>query len=628
MLIQEMRNRSHGIMAKIIVAMIFVVFALFGFGSITTFLVPVPKVASVNGDDITEQQMLIAVERSRSAILSDGTTSPADIDEDELRKTVLDDLVERKVLTQFVDDMGFFVSDARLDQDIVNTPSFQVDGKFNADRFQLLLRSAGYSPLGYREVIREDRKFRQINYGISASEFVTPVEADRLAELSRQIRDVAYLTISLDDLKKDAVLDAGTVEQYYNANVNDFVTEESVDLNYVEIKRQDLADEVNVEEADLKVFYETEKDNYKTPAERQPAHILIEVSDTVSEADAKAKIDEIYARIKGGEEFAAVAKEVSEDPGSALNGGDLGMNARGAFVEPFEEALYSLSVNQISEPVLSEFGYHLVKLLAVQEEVVPGFEALAEKLEREYRLLKAEEIFVEKSAKLSELAYESPDLEGIAAELDLKLLSSGFVGRSTETGVVANKQIMDAAFSPDLLVDGNNSDLIELDADHHIVVRVKEHKQSQMQELSEVEEEIHGILINQVSRVKAVVQMEEALELLKGGSITRFVADTVASKWVVEAGLDRQSTKLDQQILGVAFRLPRPAEGKKSLGSIVLDNGDAVVVSVSKVSTDESRDITDIEMDGLARFMESNRGRFTFSELRQGLKSAADIEHL
>jgi peptidyl-prolyl cis-trans isomerase D len=615
-------------MAKIIVAMIFVVFALFGFGSITTFLVPVPKVASVNGDDITEQEMLIAVERSRSAILSDGTTSPADIDEDELRKTVLDDLVERKVLSQFVDDMGFFVSDSRLDQDIVNTPSFQAEGKFDADRFQLLLRSAGYTPLGYREVIREDRKFRQINYGISASEFVTPVEADRLAELSRQIRDVAYLTISVDELKKDVILEEGAVEQYYNNNVNDFVTEESVDLNYVEVKRQDLADEVIMEEADLKAFYETEKDNYKTPEERQPAHILIEVSDTVSEADAKARIDEIYARIKGGEEFAAVAKEVSEDPGSAQVGGDLGLNARGAFVEPFEEALFKLSVNQISEPVLSEFGYHLIKLLAVQEEVVPTYDELAEKLEREYRLLQAEEIFVEKSAKLSELAYESPDLGGIAAELDLKLLSSGFVGRSTETGIFANQQIMDAAFSPDLLVDGNNSDLIELDADHHIVVRVREHKQSQLQELSAVEEEIHAILVDQISRDKAVAQMDEALKLLKSGSITRYVADTVGSKWVVEPGIERQSAKLDQQILGVAFRLPRPAEGQKSLGSIVLDNGDAVVVSVSKVSEDETREITEIEMDGLVRFMESNRGRLTFTELRQGLKSSADIEHL
>lgn len=626
MLIQEMRNRSHGIVAKFIVGMIIIVFALFGFGSITTFLVPVPKVASVNGDAIEEQEMLNAVKRQRSILLSNSQSRPEDIDDDRLRQMVLSDLIDRKLLNQAASDLGLYFSDRKLDEDMLRTPSFQIDGEFNADQFRLLIRSAGYTPLSYREVIRQESKSRQINHGFAASEFVTPSEINLAASLSQQLRNIAYLPIKIENVRHDVNIDEQAIVEYYASHRSEFVTEEEIDLEYLEIRKADLTEEVVYEQSELRSFYEEAMAGYVQPEERRAAHILIEVNAEVTAAQAKEKIEAIYKRIVGGEAFAAVAKETSEDPGSAELGGDLGYNPQGTFVEAFEEALDNLTPGQLTEPVLSEFGYHLIKLMGIKEAVVPLFDELAEKLDKDYRLLKAEELFVARSSKLSELAYEFPDLEGIAIELGLSVETTGWVSRSVTEGFAANSQVMNAAFSDDLLKDGNNSDLIEIDTDYHVVVRVKDHKPSDAKEFTVVQSEIRDILIEAAARAKVIETAEEALVLLKSGSITRFVADNAGSRWVVLDGISRQQRELDPQITLAAFRLARPAEGEKTVGSTILGNGDAVVISVTKVINKDASKLPEAEKKGLSGLLAAGKGNLAYTEFRNGLKVSADIE--
>jgi peptidyl-prolyl cis-trans isomerase D len=628
MLIQELRNRSHGIVAKVIVGMIVVVFALFGFGSITTFLVPVPKVASVNGDDIEEQEMLIAVERQRRIILANSQTRPEDIDDDQIRQTVLSDLIERKLLNQAADEFGLYLSDAKLDEDMLKTESFQIDGEFNADQFQLLIRSAGYTPLSYRELLRQESKSRQIAHGLASSEFVMPSEVDLVASLYQQLRNIAYLQLKVDDLKEDVNIDEQAVVDYYGAHASEFVNEERVDLEYVEIRKSDLADEVTYAESELRAYYDEETDNYVQPEERRAAHILIEVNDDVTDEQAKEKIDAIYQRITGGEDFATVAIETSEDTGSAESGGDLDYNAKGSFVEAFEDALYGLTLDQMTEPVRTEFGYHLIKLTGINEAVIPSFDELAEELDKDFRLLKAEELFVAKSSKLSELAYESPDLEGIASELGLTVKTTGWVSHSTSEGLASNSQVLNVAFSEDLLKDGNNSDLIEVDPDYHVVVRVKDHKPSNVKEFSVVQEEIRELLVLDAARAQASLNMDEAVALLRTGSITRFVADEFGSQWVVLDGISRQQPNLDPKIVLEAYKLVRPAEGDKSVGGTILNNGDAVIVSVTAVIDKDASEVTEEEKKGLARMLASRKGGFAFGEFRYGLQENADIEKL
>lgn len=627
MLIQEMRNRSHGVVAKVIVGMIIVVFALFGFGSITTFLVPVPKVATVNGDDVEEQEMLMAVERQRRMILANSEIRPDQIDDDQLRQQVLSDLIDRKLLNQAADEFGLYFSDARLDQDMIKTPSFQIGGEFNSDQFQLLIRSAGYTPLGYRDLVRQESKSRQISYGLASSEFVTPSEVDLIASLSRQLRNIAYLQIKVEDQKQDVSIEAQAVVDYYDSHASEFVNEEQVDLEYLEIRKSDLADEVAYDESELNAFYEEEKDHYVEPEERRAAHILIEVNDAVAQEQAKERIDAIRKRIIDGEDFAAVARDTSDDTGSAEMGGDLEFNPRGTFVEAFEEALDGLTLNQMTEPVLTEFGYHLIKLTGLKEAVVPSFDEMAEKLDRDYRLLKAEELFVAQSSKLSELAYESPDLEGIAVDLELTVQNTGWVSRSTSEGLASNAQVINAAFSDDLIKDGNNSDLIEIDTDYHVVVRVKDHKPSDAKEFADVQDEIRDALAEEAARAQASAKKDEAVALLKSGSITAFVADVFGGNWVVLDGISRQQPNLDPEITLEAFKLVRPVEGGKSVGSTTLRNGDAVIISLTKIIDQDASELSEGEKKELARVLATGRGGFAFSEFRFALKANAEIEN-
>jgi peptidyl-prolyl cis-trans isomerase D len=588
----------------------------------------VPKVATVNGDDVEEQEMLIAVERQRRIILANPQSRQEDIDDDQLRQMVLNDLIERKLLNQVADEFGLYFSDSKLDEDILNTPSFQIGGEFNADQFQLLIRSAGYTPLGYREIIREESMSGQIGHGLAASEFVTPSEVDRIASLSRQLRNVAYLRIKVDDLKPDVSIDAQAVVDYYESHVGEFVNEEEVDLEYLAIRKSDLTEEVVYAESELRAFYEEEMDNYVRPEERRAAHILIEVNDDVTEEQAKEQIDAIRKRIIAGEDFASVAREASEDTGSAEMGGDLGFNTRGAFVEPFEEALYGLTLNQMTEPVLTEFGYHLIKLTGLQEAIIPSFDELAEKLDKDFRLLKAEELFVAKSSKLSELAYETPDLEGIAIELDAVVESTGWVSRSASEGLASNAQVINAAFSDDLIRDGNNSDLIEIDTDYHVVVRVKDHKPSATKEFAVVQDEIREALVVEAAAAQVLEKTAEAVALLESGSIAAYVADQFGGSWVVLDRISRQQPNLDPQITLEAFRLARPVEGGKSIGATTLANGDAAIISVTKIIDQDASQLPESEKKQLTRMLATSKGGFAFNEFRSDLRASADIERL
>jgi peptidyl-prolyl cis-trans isomerase D len=282
----------------------------------------------------------------------------------------------------------------------------------------------------------------------------------------------------------------------------------------------------------------------------------------------------------------------------------------------------------MTEPVLTEFGYHIIKLLEFKESVVPTFDELAEQLEVDYRLLKAEELFVAKSARLSELAYESQDLEGIALELDLSIQSAGWLSRDSTEGLAARSQVLNAAFSEDLLIDGNNSDLIEIDPDYHVVVRVNNHKESELKELDDVRSDIHFILKVEASREKAVELKEHALELLASGSITRYVADQVGGVWVVLDEISRQHPALNPLITREAFKLPRPADADKTVGWTILNNGDAVVITLTKINDKEVSDLGEEEMTALARMLANGKGNFVFNEFRNNLKADAEIDRL
>ena len=624
MSIQSLRDKSDGVIAKIIVGLIILVFALFGMGSITTFLTPVAKVATVDGHDVTQQEMEIAVERGRRMMLAQNV-APADIDEDKLRQDVLQDLINRKLLTIAGESMGLQYSDKRLDEEIVSTPVFQLNGVFDPGQFQLVLGGAGYTAVTYREEMRRDKTFQQLTDGLRATAFLTEPQVLRTSSLAQQTRDVAYLRIDVDELAKTMEVSDADVSAHYDVNQADYMTAETVDLNYVQLKRGDLVDAVELTDAELQTFFEETRDTYAEDERRRIAHILIEVNDQVSASDAQAEIDEVYTRLLGGEDFASLAKTYSSDLGSAENGGDLGFNAPGTFVEDFEQVAYDLGLNEMSKPVRTEFGFHLIKVTDIEAAKAPEFAAVRERVASALREARAEAKFVQVSARMSELAFETRDLVEISEELGLPIQATGAVSRDTAEGILANPLVASAAFSTEVLLDGNNSNLIEIDPNDHVVLHLREYQPKEVKPLAEVAGAIHAQLARERASQLAENQAREMVAMLESGSVARYVADKFGLAWTVVAAAQRGQPGIDQAINKRAFSLPRPQEGNKSVGFTLLEDGDAAVISVTNVQNKEAEnDLQDVAM--LARILASQQGTGDFLEWRESLAESATIK--
>jgi peptidyl-prolyl cis-trans isomerase D len=623
MSIQNIRDKSDGAVAKVIVGLIIVVFALFGMGSITTFLTPVAKVATVDGVDVTQQEMEVAVERGRRMMLAQNVT-PGDIDEDKLRQDVLQNLINRKLLGVASQAMGLEYGDSLLDEEILNTPAFQVDGVFDSGQFQLVLGGAGYTAVTYREEMRRDKTFQQLSNGIRATAFLTQPQVQRTSSLAQQTRDVAFLRVGIEGMLEEQVVSDDEISAYYASHADEFMTDETVDVNYVELKREDLMAAVDVTDESLLKFFEETSDLYAEDERRRLAHILIEINDEVSEAQATGLIDEAYQKVMAGGDFAALAKEYSADPGSAEIGGDLGFNAPGTFVEAFEQVAYDLALNEMSAPVQTEFGFHLIKVIDIEAAKTPEFADVIDQVTLAYRQSQAEDMFVQQSANMSELAFETLDLIEISDVLGLTIESTGAVSRDNAVGILALPQVASAAFSSSVLLDGNNSDLIELDPNHHLVLHLKAYQAQEIKPLETVSSVIQDLLAREMAVALAETQAKDIVKMLEEGSGARYVADQFGLQWEVVGEARRSQSALDPEINEHAFGLPRPAEGNKAVGYTLLDGGDVAIISVTNVQNKKVGDDLQ-DMNRLGRILASQQGTGEFLEWREGLEERATV---
>jgi peptidyl-prolyl cis-trans isomerase D len=625
MLIQRLRDGSDGVLAKVIVGLIIIVFGLFGFGSITTFLAPVPKVATVNGQGVTQKAMEIAVERNRRLLQARGT--PLDqINEDELRDSVLRGLISKEIFSQSSDELDLHYSDEQLDMEITASDVFKVDGEFNGDQFENVIRGAGYTPLDYRDEMRTNSLFSQMLAGISQSAFVTEAEGKRYSSLLRQTRDLAYLQIRVDELIEEVSVSDEEIATYYVDRSGDFVTEETVNLQYVELKHEQLAAKLEVDEEALEQYYRENQSDYSTDEVRRVAHIFIEASDDLSMVSAQVKANEIYERIKQGEGFAAVAEDESDDVGSRDKGGDLGFNPKGTFFPEFEEAANVLALNQVSEPVRTEIGYHIIKILELDEAVQTTLAEVRDEVEQRYRMNQTEEEFVTSSSRLAELLFEAIDLEAPAAELGLEVLSTGSISRDSENFLMVNSTAASAAFSADVLIDGNNSDLLELTNAQHVGIRVEEHSPSVTRPLAQVTEDIRYILQRGKAESLARTRADSIVEAINLGSLSQYVANEYGLDWAVAPSLSRISQDIDPLVMREAFKLPRPADDKESLGTAILPNGDSLVLRVSEVTNGPRAEMIEAEVASVRRNLGSQRGSMDFQEFEDALTAEASIE--
>ncbi|MNQ75732.1 Peptidyl-prolyl cis-trans isomerase D [compost metagenome] len=622
-MLQNIRDNSQGWIAKTIIGLIVVLLALTGVEAVFTGTSNSQNAAEVNGEKVTLNALSQAVEMQRRQLLQQlGRDFDASLlDEKLLREAALKGLIERTLLLQGAADAKFGFSPQALDQLILQTPEFLVDGQFDADRFDQVIRQLGYTRMQFRQMLEQEMLIGQLRAGISGSAFVTDAQVMAFARLEKQTRDFATLTLKADS--SAVQLSDDDIKAYYDAQASQFMSPEQVVLEYVELNKDAFFDQVEVSDEDLQSAYENEIANLAE--QRQAAHILVEVSDALDDKQAKAKIEEAQKRLQQGEDFAVLAKEFSDDPGSAANGGDLGYAGPGVYDPAFEEALYALSEGQVSAPVRSEFGWHLIKLLAVQAPEVPSFASLQEKLVRDLKARQLERRFVEASKQLEDAAFEASDLAQPAQELGLDIKTSEAFGREGGEGLAANREVVQAAFSAEVLEDGSNSSAIELDPNTVVVLRIKEHKKPEQLALEQVAESIREQLTRVRASEAAKAEGEALLAALNEGKTPVEQAESGQAWEVVEAAT-RSQEGIDPVVLQALFRLPKPsAAGQSTFTGVTLENGDFVVVRLNGVSEPEAP-LAAEEKAMYSRFLASRSGQQDFVAFRKQLEAKADIE--
>jgi peptidyl-prolyl cis-trans isomerase D len=604
-MLQSIRDGSRSWGAKIIIGVMVAAMALFGVESLFSVFGSDPnEVASVNGEPIMRQQVELEVQRA----LRSGQVPPEQ--ERALRNDVLDQLITQQLLTQYAEDGGVYVSDAQLDQMIVGLPEFHdQDGRFSSEIFRNRLAGAGYTPVAFREELRADIKRQHLQQGLAFSDFSLESEQERLAELQRQQRSFRYIQLDVSDVEVDVDVTEAHMQAYYDAHQARFERPEQVRVEYVVVDRQVMAEDVEIDEQALRDAWRDQNRN----ADRRVSHIMVTFGNERTREEAEERANEALEALDGGQTFTETALRYSDDTASAEQGGDLGVISPGFFGDAFDEAAFSLSEGEISQLVEMDSAFHV---LQVTELVAPGFDEQRDVLHQELALRQVGDDFNRQVQRLIDESFAAEDLQSVADDLGLTLNQTDWLARGEGEGVLSEPGVLDEAFSTDVLVEGYNSEVIELDDDRRLVLRVAEHREPTLLALDDVREDVAGAVATQ--------QRQEALQQEADRTIAALEAGELADvDWLEADNITRQSgAALPQLMVQEVFRMPRPEEGESVYRSVVLPQGVAIV-ALDRVSVGE---VDEQVTSFVAQMAEQLRAQSVIQGLIDDLRSDADIK--
>jgi peptidyl-prolyl cis-trans isomerase D len=621
-MLQQMREQARGIFGWIIIGAIVLVLSIFGFGALNFFVTSEPLVAEVGDTEIRQSQYLSMVESQRRRLLAQlpPGTDPGLLDEDALRDDVLDGLIQRTLLLEAARRSGMGAPEPSLDEVILATPEFQVDGRFDETRFRIVLASAGMTPVSYRQALGEDLLVNQLASAIGDTGFVTESELEAMAALTRQQRDVAWLTFDPSDYTESLVVEEADVRAYYDANADRFLAPEQVTVEYLTLDLAAMAAEEELDEEEILAAYEDEVAAFEGQERRKSAHILLSVDDDRDEAAAVELAAGLRERVLAGEDFADLAEEYSDDTGSAARGGDLGFAVRGTFVPPFERALFDLAVGDLSEPVVSQFGVHLIRLDEVATTEPPSLARLRPTLEQRVRERGAQERFDEARARLETLAYEAADLAEPAEALGLEILTAEPFSRDGGVGDFALTAVVDAAFSDDVLNGGYNSEILEPRDGVALVLRLVEYAPERLRDFEEVQEEARTSVVFERSREQAAADADAVLARLEDGAAVTAVAAESGREWSRLEGMTRDDREAPAPVIREAFAAAQPGEGDRSIARAELAAGGVAVVAVTAVRPGDLAALTEAERTQLSQLVRARLGGAEFDAFRGALR--------
>ena len=624
-MLERIREGSQGPWAMIIIGLVVLSFVFAGVGSYLNSSGETVA-ATVNGEEIGLNELERAYQSQRSRMESQYGESVSALFADEgymqqFRRGVLDSLIDEKLVEQKARELGLRVGDDQIRDTIRSMPEFQLGGQFNNDRYLALLRQNGYQPSDFRDFLRTQLTREQLTRALGVSDFALPGEARRVFDLQAQTRDARYVVVDAAPFADEVEISDADIQGYYDANITSFDTEEKVSVAYVKLSVDDLKGDVTVSDDDVSAWYEENKDQYRDEEQRRVSHILIETGD--DEAAAKAKAEALLAEIKGGADFATVAEENSEDSFSAENGGDLDYITPGMMDDAFDSAVFSLkNVGDVTDVVKTEFGFHIIKLTDLKPETIKPFSDVAGEIRDNLITEKATDRFYELQSRMAEVAFEVPDtLDEVAAIANTSIETTPLFTRNNVPAEIDNPQVVSDVFSPELIEEQVNSDLIELDASTVMVVRVNEHEAQRTKSLDEVKESITASLRSEKAQQAAQDWAEAQLAQLESGND---IADSLSARsldWENVENVNRGDQQLPRNLLDTLFTLA-PAEGK-SRRVALLGSGDVALIELTAVHAPEAAD--DATVSAIRQRLAQANSQSTYAAFVKALRDEADV---
>ena len=579
-MLDKFRSYAQTKAAQVILALVLVPFALFGIDSYLNKVGNNLTIAKIDGYKITLPEYNRAIENVRNRIMSEGKkVDPAMFDSFEFKESVVDGIITRQLINNDIKKSKFKITDLQLSQYIIGMPEFQKDGKFSQELYDKVLQNNQLKPKKFEENIRNDLLIQQVRDGLQKLTFIPPNNLTETLKATSQQREVTVAEFKTKEYMVKASVNEKDMQAFYDKNKSKFLAPEQVKAEFVVFSLTSILPTINVSEDEVKAFYKTNADKYQNQQQREASHILIAASKNAAPAEkakAKAKAEDVFNQVKKNpKQFEELATKYSQDPESAKKGGDLGVFGRGMMVKPFDDAVFSMKVNEISSIVESDFGYHIIKLTKVIGDG-GGFDAIKLQIKAELIYQKAQDKFAALAEDFSNMVYEqSSSLDAVSKKFSLPIQKTDWISRSDSDKFFKNEALMNALYSKESIKDHRNTEAIEVTPNNLISARVVDYKAQTSKPFTDVKTSIEDYLKFEAAKKLVASEGEVALKSIVDAS--RKI------DWQAAVLVDRKNAKgLSDAVINHAYKMPTDKLPSYS-GFVDGDNG-YVIVKVSQVS--------------------------------------------
>jgi peptidyl-prolyl cis-trans isomerase D len=579
-MLDKFRSYAQTKAAQVILALVLIPFALFGIDSYLNQAGNNLSIAKVDGYKIALPEYNRAIENVRNRMMSEGKkVDPAMFDSFEFKESVVDGLITKQLINNDIKKSQFKITDQQLSQYIIGMPDFQKDGKFSQELYDKVLQNNQLNPKKFEESIRNDLLIQQVRDGLQKLTFIPPNNLTETLKATSQQREVTVAEFKTKEYMTKANISEKDMQAFYDQNKSKFLAPEQVKAEFVVFSLTSILPSITVSEDEVKAFYKTNADKYQNQQQREASHILIAASKNAAPAEkakAKAKAEDVLGQIKKNpKQFEELATKYSQDPESAKKGGDLGAFGRGMMVKPFDDAVFSMKVNEISGIVESDFGYHIIKLTKVIGEG-GGFDAIKPQIKAELIYQKAQDKYAALAEDFSNKVYEqSSSLDMVSKKFNLPIQKTDWISRNESDKFFKNEALMNALYSKESIKDRRNTEAIEVTPNNLISARVVDYKAQSTKPFAEVKKSIEDYLKFEAAKKLVATEGEAAL---------KSVADASRKiDWQATVLVDRKNTKgLSQAVTNHAYKMP--TDKLPSYSGFVDGNNGYVIVKVSKVA--------------------------------------------